>query len=405
MATIKPIRSEEDYEAALERIDALMGAQPGTTASNELDVLVDLVEHYEEKHVPLDWPTPVEAIAFRMEQQGLAPRDLVPLLGTRARVSEVLSGKRSLSVDMMRALHEHLGIPAASLLRGPAKAEATGTALLRELVKRGWIKGGRGKAGLARAESSLSDLAERAGAATGTTPRYRKNDHARKNAKADAAALDAWCWMVLATAREARRTTAYRRGTVTPTLLREVARLSARASGPRDAVALLAGRGIPVVVVPHLPRTYLDGAALKRADGAPVIGLTLRHDRIDNFWFCLLHELAHVGRHLDAGRDEGFFDDLDMPAGDDAAEREADEWATEALIPAALWRDSEARLHPGAGSVIALAQEAGIHPALVAGRVRHERRNFRLLTQFVGGGEVRKQFPDWAARLGGRLQK
>ena len=82
--------------AALARIGELMSAEPGTPEGEELDVLVDLVEHYEEKHVPFGFPSPVAAIEFRLEQAGLTPRHLIPLIGSRARVSEVLSGKRPL---------------------------------------------------------------------------------------------------------------------------------------------------------------------------------------------------------------------------------------------------------------------------------------------------------------------
>ena len=91
----------------------------------------------------------------------------------------------------------------------------------------------------------------------------------------------------------------------------------------------------------HLPRTYLDGAALRLGDGRPVIGLTLRYDRIDNFWFCLLHELAHVGRHMDNDRGEAFIDDLTLRKYRRekvrSQESQADEWAEEALVPRAAW--------------------------------------------------------------------
>ena len=100
MAEVKPVRTEADYVAALARIDDLLDAEPGTPEGEELDVLADLVEVYESRHVPIDYPSPVAAIEFRMDQTGLAPRDLVPFIGTRAKVSEVLSGKRSITMPM-----------------------------------------------------------------------------------------------------------------------------------------------------------------------------------------------------------------------------------------------------------------------------------------------------------------
>ncbi len=112
----KVIKTEADYEAALSRIEKLMDAAPGTASGDELELLSLLVHDYEEKKFPIDKPDPVSAIRFRMEQQGLAPKDLVPLLGSRSRVSEVLSGRRGLSLKMIRALVVGLRIPAEILL-------------------------------------------------------------------------------------------------------------------------------------------------------------------------------------------------------------------------------------------------------------------------------------------------
>lgn len=401
MATVSPIRTEADYEAALARIAALMEAAPGSPEEEELDVLADLVEHYEAKHVPMGHPTPLEAIRFRMEQQGLEPRDLAPLLGSRSRVSEVLSGKRPLTLDMARALHEHLGIPAEVLLRGsdregrtrPLRVEAFP---VREMMKLGFIERVRGGASSSKKVlQSLEDLVERAGGWEACAALYRKSEHSRRNSKSDADALAAWCCQVLATAGERPPPGRYRRGTVSPAFLREVAQLSPRANGPREVKDFLAAKGISFVVVPHLSRTYLDGAALRAAGRPPVVALTLRHDRIDNFWFTLLHELAHVGRHLDGDEPVSFFDDLDLP-GTDPVEHEADEWAVEALVPAALWEGSAARESPTPANVLALAHEAGVHPAIVAGKIRYEQRNYRLLSQFVGSGQVRHHFPEWS---------
>jgi HTH-type transcriptional regulator / antitoxin HigA len=118
--TVRPIRSGADYDAALERIDALMGAKFGTPEGDELDVLATLVDAYEEKRFPMDAPDPVTAIQFRMEQQGLTRKDLEPMIGSRARVSEVMNRKRGLTLAMVRRVRAGLGI-SADLLVGTGK--------------------------------------------------------------------------------------------------------------------------------------------------------------------------------------------------------------------------------------------------------------------------------------------
>jgi HTH-type transcriptional regulator/antitoxin HigA len=398
MNAIKPIRTESDYNAALARIETLMDAQPGTPKGEELDLLADLVEHYESRHVALGYPSAVAALEFRMEQAGLTRRDLVPFIGSRAKVSEVLSGKRQLTMPMARALHEHLGIPADVLLRRCAPSleafHSIDSSLfpVKAMIRLGWFVPNKDDLRTS-ANRFLSDLLRRAGGpGVGEAVLYRKTD--RTNAKTDPYALKAWCWKVLATANEARAGVRYQSGTITPDLLRELARLSSSQDGPRRAQQFLGEHGVPLVVVPHLPRTYLDGAALKLADGTPVVGLTLRYDRLDNFWFCLFHELSHVGRHMDADGDAGFLDDLTLrdAARRDPKESEADEWAEDALIPRGAWENSLARRSPSPTAVINLANAVGVHPAIVAGRVRKERDNYRLLSQFVGSGEVRHHF-------------
>ncbi len=119
MSPVTPIRTIADYDAALSRIDALMDAPTGSAEADELDILADLVEHYESKEHPIGAPDPISAIEFRMDQQGLTRRDLIPYIGSRSKVSEVLSGRRGLTMSMVRALHKGLGIPADVLLREP----------------------------------------------------------------------------------------------------------------------------------------------------------------------------------------------------------------------------------------------------------------------------------------------
>jgi HTH-type transcriptional regulator/antitoxin HigA len=117
MTDLWPIRTEEDYEAALAEIGRLWGAKSGTSDGDRLEVLATLVDAYESEHFPMDPPDPIDAIKFRMEQQALTRKDLERLLGTRTRVSEVLNRKRNLSIAMIRRLHEELGISAETLIR------------------------------------------------------------------------------------------------------------------------------------------------------------------------------------------------------------------------------------------------------------------------------------------------
>ena len=414
MAQVRAIRSEEDYDAALARITELIDALSGSEGQVddvddpnrvELDVLTDLVELYEERHHPIGFPDPTSAIMFRMDQTNLTPRDLVPFIGSRAKVSEVLSGKRAITMSIARALHQHLGIPADVLLQEPGiSLPGTLTGLdyarfpLRAMANAGCIPHIQGLKD--HAEELITDLMERAGGrAFAAAPLYRKNDSRRVNAKTDDYALRAWCWQVLAQARENQSSVDYQAGSLTPQLLRQIAQMSVLEDGPNEARTLLVRHGVEVEYVRHLPRTHLDGAALILSTGRPVIGLTLRYDRIDNFWFTLLHELAHIGLHLgDCSEETGFIDDHSLrrvqSVGSDTTEQEADRLAQDALIPQGIWGEGSILLDPAPMAVLRMAWEAQVHPAIVADRVRFESGNYRLLSQFVGTGEVRWQFDD-----------
>src|SRR5919109_1124658 len=125
MATeVRPIRTKRDHEAALKEIERLWGAKTGTPEGDRLDVLATLIDAYEAEHCPMDPPDPIEAIKFRMEQQGLTRRDLEEIIGTRTRIAEVLNRKRGLSITMIRRLHERLGISADVLIRPSRKKAA-----------------------------------------------------------------------------------------------------------------------------------------------------------------------------------------------------------------------------------------------------------------------------------------
>jgi HTH-type transcriptional regulator/antitoxin HigA len=121
---LKPIRSEADYKRALGEVEKLWGAKGGTSAGDRLDILATLIDAYEAQHYPMDPPDPVEAIKFRMEQQGLTRKDLESVIGTRTRVAEVLNGKRSLSISMIRRIHARFGISAEVLIRPSRSGKA-----------------------------------------------------------------------------------------------------------------------------------------------------------------------------------------------------------------------------------------------------------------------------------------
>jgi len=403
---IRPIHSEQDYAAALARVELLMGMGRSPAEDDELDVLGTLVELYEDRRFPMDAPDPVEAIKFRMQQLGMSQSDLKPIFGSRAKASEVLSGKRDVTLKMMRALHEHLGIRAEVLIRdGGGLPKAPGGVDLdrfpiAEMAKRGWI---RKTADMKdRTEEIVRELIACAGGPAALPQAlFRQGGGARANAKSDVHALQAWCLHILCVARRAEISGIYKTGTIDRAFMRELARLSTFDEGPKLAQEKLAKHGIALVIAAHLPKTYLDGAAMWTVDKVPVVGMTIRYDRLDNFWFCLLHELAHIGCHFPDGNGEVFIDDLQLRERnherDDEREREADEWAQEALIPSELWDQHPARFSPSVQNVLSLARKADVHPAIVAGRIRHEMHNYRLLSQFVGTNEVGRLLMEDAA--------
>lgn len=123
MKSLRPLKTEADYKAAMAEIERLWGAKAGTPRGDRLDILATLIDAYENEHDPMDPPDPIEAIKFRMEQQGLTRKDLAGILGSRTRVAEVLNRRRGLSINMIRRLHEKLGMSAEVLIR-PSRRRA-----------------------------------------------------------------------------------------------------------------------------------------------------------------------------------------------------------------------------------------------------------------------------------------
>jgi HTH-type transcriptional regulator/antitoxin HigA len=171
--------------------------------------------------------------------------------------------------------------------------------------------------------------------------------------------------------------------------LKKLVCLSADENGPLQAKSLLADHGIFLVAEPQIAGMNVDGAAFL-VDRDPVIGLTLRHDRLDNFWFTLLHEIAHVILHYRTGLASGFFDNIESPSVDEF-EKEADSFASNLLIPEELWSRSPARISKSVDPIERFAQQLGIASAIVFGRLRKERNNYSLFSDKIGSGKVRKQ--------------
>jgi HTH-type transcriptional regulator / antitoxin HigA len=409
-AGIRVIRTRADYDTGRGEMDRLLELDPprGSPDRHRLEVLLVLLGDYEAREVPEPGVDPVDAILFRMDQLGLKPRDLEPYLGSRSRVSEVLARKRPLSIGMIRALHEGLGVPAEALINPAATAgqglESTVIAWerfpVREMIARGWLEAERATRWTREgARHLLEPFFARAGGGHAAAPLYRRSIQVRAAKGMDEFALAAWTARVLQVAKEHRPTSRFDAHSLDVISFRGLVQLSRRDDGPRLAQEWLADRGIAMVVEGHLPRTRIDGAAMLAEDGTPVIALTLRYDRLDNFWFTLLHECGHVVRHL-AGDSEGgavqYVDDLDVDDAGDAREREADTFARESLVPTAEWHASAVAFAPSVDAAVALADKLAVSPAVVAGRVRHEKRNFRLLGPLVGSGKVRRLFPEVA---------
>ena len=171
--------------------------------------------------------------------------------------------------------------------------------------------------------------------------------------------------------------------------LSQLVKLSVLDDGPARAKEMLAEQGIILVIEPQIAGMRVDGAAFL-INEHPVIGLTLRLDAVDNFWFTLMHEMGHVVLHYRTGLASGFFDDFEHLEIDEM-EEEANRFAQNMLIPDAVWNKSSARIAKTTEPVKQLAKQLGIAPAIIFGRLRMERQNYKIFSDKIGRGRVRKQ--------------
>ncbi|HDK7056499.1 TPA: ImmA/IrrE family metallo-endopeptidase [Klebsiella pneumoniae] len=390
---IKVIKTEQQHQDYLERIHSLMLMMPPTRSDEheELELLITIVEAYENSKYPIEPPDPIDAILFRMHEKGLKQIDLVPYLGTRSRVSEILSRKRPLTVSMIKALSIGLGISTDTLIginsddnQSHEEGVDWSKFPLKEMINRGWISE-NGNALKSSAEDIIKGFINQLGWQSGSLS-FKRTLSGDAYSPSTQYALYAWVSRVVQQARKKKSSLGiFDPNMLSASFLRDLAQLSWFEKGPLLAIEFLEKHGIAIIIEPSLKGTRIDGAALKDIDGQPIIGLSLRYDRLDNFWFTLLHEVAHIWKHVH--NEETFLDDLDASS-DDKKESEANRLAREAFIPRAVWKRSDAYITPTKENIDILSRELKITPAIIAGRLRRELGNYRLFADLIGQGEV-----------------
>jgi HTH-type transcriptional regulator/antitoxin HigA len=402
---MKVIKTDQEYNSASEELSVLMenDPQPGSKNYEKMELLLLLIEAYEKDHVDIGLPDPIEAIRYRMAEYGMKNRDLVTIIGSPVKVSEVLNRKRKLTFEMMQALSNTLSIPPAVFFQYQPHAKMEDPKQLsaqipvREMIKKRWIQGIYTSIELKNKieeiqQSFFSNQDLFSFAFTGNAVMLKKQ-HIRKGSNIDPISLASWEYMALDIASHRSLQASFKKGFLSPENLRKLACLSVFPDGMKQAQAFLSSMGIHLIILPHLKKTHIDGAAmLIPKTKIPVIALTLRHDRIDNFWFCLFHELGHVRDHLTDVL--SIAENLDVIDENDQIEKEADEFACNHLIPLESWnifyQEGKGDFSPA--SVIEFARSIDINPAIVAGRVRCITRQWKLLSRMVGHHEVRKVF-------------
>jgi len=392
------IRIDEQYQEYFSEVQELIGRGPklNQNEQNRLELLTLLIENYENTKYPIEAPDPIDAIKFRMQEKGLKQSDLISYFGTSSRVSEVLNRKRPLTVQMIRALAIGLGISAETLIG----LSATGSCVqkneevdwskfpINEMKRRGWLGTLTGKAKTS-VENAVKEFLLDSDIQFGSVS-FRRTIAGEASSPTTQYALYAWLARVIQKARDKKGELGnFDANILTAGFLTELAQLSWFENGPVLAVECLQQHGIAVIVESHLKGTQLDGAALKDKDGMPIIALTLRYDRLDNFWFTLLHEVVHIWKHVNDK--SAFLDDLEVSS-EDQREAEANRLARDAFIPRLIWKRSEAFVFPSKESIDKLSRELKIHPAIIAGRLRKERNNYCIFNDLIGQGEVKRVF-------------
>jgi HTH-type transcriptional regulator / antitoxin HigA len=396
------IRTEGQYQDYLSEVERLivLDLDPSSEESEYLELLTVLIENYEKTNYTIEPVEPIEAIKFRMAEKGLKQVDLAPYFGTKSRVSEVLSGKRPLTVPMIKALSTGLGIAPQTLLGLESESEYTVRVAkpeinwskfpIKEMISRGWLDNINTKVKLS-VEEQVKVFIDQLGGTTAAAS-FKRTLSGDAYSPLTHYKLYAWVAKVIQRARDKKNVGIFESSNLNKDFLKELALLSWSEYGPLLAVEFLEKNGICVVIEPALKGTSVDGAALKDSNGQPIIALSLRQDRLDNFWFTLLHEVVHIWKHTDLNKT--FVDDIESAKDSkDKVEAEANRIARDTFISRLVWKRSEAYLNPSRASIDKLSRELKIHPAIIAGRIRRETGKYNQYSELIGQGEVRKHFP------------
>lgn len=393
---IRPIKTATDHAWAMEQIDALMLKEELPEEEvRRLEVLAILVEKYESEHFPVELPTPVEAIEFRIDQLGINRSQLANKIGfPKSRVSEVLNGKRKPSLEMMRALNESLGIPADVLL-GKVEAKLPEhcpsvdwkSFPITEMFKLGWL--GKVKPKVDEIEACIRELMSSARVATPQFAGVRFRG--AENKEPNPYSVNAWLMKAMGEAINCETEHDFNTDNVGHCFRREVAKLSLYSDGPKRAFRKLSEVGITAVYVPCLKKTHIDGACFTLPSGKPAIAVSLRHHRLDNFWFTLLHECVHVEKHLPEERI--ILDETEGSTGafgnDPSMEDEANTLAQSALVPDDILEElSRLAGNISKAKVQHFARKADVHEAVIAGQVRILTGRYTHFSGLVGHGRV-----------------
>lgn len=335
-------------------------------------------------------------IASGMSQTDLAEKlSMKPQQVQRYEATDYMGASLGRLIEISKAL----GVKASGSFEGPKQAGGSvfvwgdaddivwGQLPYKEMIKRKWFDLPRGANPVERVKEYFLQSAGPQFA----TALHRKKMHSGN--PPNEYALLAWQARVLERARGKIEAQEIGHFEVDDRWMPQLVDLTKRKDGPKRARDLLASKGIVLIVERHLPGSYLDGAAMLIDGDTPVVALTLRHDRLDNFWFVLLHELGHVFLHLFDGLRFDFFDEESGSDGD-AIEAEADKFALDTLIPGDLWDQCLSRFALSDEAVEIDADTIGIDPSIIAGRIRKERGNYTILNDLIGLGQVRSQLEE-----------